>query len=464
MKLQGHTKLEINNMVVFEKKNDITAWVNKALHEGDYGGVMPETWKMPLSQWFSGCLLTSLTNDATLADGNYCLDSLHEVGGVISGNTITAQASDGDYSGTNTKRGRKANSTAPVANGYKFVWEWNADEGNGNIASVCLTRGNNGGVRFADTYTEIAADNDVKSIFEVAKGISLNTYTQDADLIALGYSLNLIDYENEIGYNIALDTTTWRSVIIKGYRLNTKVLHLDGLNCLPISTTPIVEQTITLDRVVRYVNVSFTFTGDEIHIFLLLNTNELVDYVVDTDTWTYTKNDYTGLEIAIASGLSDSTIIKDAVALKTINNELFAWVVSTDGKFYKLNLSTSPSATAVKSYTNPLNGLPNHSFLSCPSLTLPNGDIIFIYSRDYAVYFSYGNDTMYAVPNAIGRVYSMNGNDYGTVIIRSEYGLYLCTAYPYVSTVNNLNSLATKNYGDQMRLTYTITEVYPDDE
>lgn len=464
MKLQGHTKLEINNMVVFEKKNDITAWVNKALHEGDYGGVMPETWKMPLAQWFSGCLLTSLTNDATLADGNYCMDSLHEVGGVISGNTITAQASDGDYSGTNTKRGRKANSTAPVANGYKFVWEWNADEGNGNIASVCLTRGNNGGVRFADTYTEIAADNDVKSIFEVAKDINLNTYTQDADLIALGYSFNLIDYENEIGYNIELDTTTWRSVIIKGYRLNTKVLHLDGLNCLPISTTPIVEQTITLDRTVGYVNVSFTFTGDEIHIFLLLNTNELVDYVVDTDTWTYVKNDYTGLEIAIASGLWDSTIIKDAVALKTINSELFAWVVSTDGKFYKLNLSTSPNPTAVKSYTNPLNGLPNTSFLSCPSLTLPNGDIIFIYSRDYAVYYSYGNDTMYAVPNGVGRTYSMNGNDYGTVIIRSEYGLYLCTAYPYVSTVNNLNSLATKNYGDQMRLTYTITEVYPDDE
>ena len=43
MKLQGYTKLEINNKVGVEKKNDITDWFNKALHEGDFGGVIPDT-------------------------------------------------------------------------------------------------------------------------------------------------------------------------------------------------------------------------------------------------------------------------------------------------------------------------------------------------------------------------------------------------------------------------------------
>ena len=466
MKLQGYTKLEINNKVVFEKKNDITDWVSKALHEGDYGGVIPETWKMPLSQWFSGCLLTGLTNDATLADGNYCIDSRHEVSGVVSGNTIVAQASDGDYSGTNKKRGRKANSTAPVANGYKFVWEWLGDEGNGDIASVCLTRGNNGGMRIADTYTEIAADNDVKSIFEVAKTITLNDYTTDTELRDLGYALNLIDYEREIGYVIELEDST--TVSIKGYRLNTKVLHLDGLNCLPISKTPIVDQSITLDRAVNNVNVSFTFTGDEIHLFLLLNTPELVDYVVDIDTWTYTKEvyDFSSDGVYISSSLSDSTVIKDAVALKIDEDAgtAYAWVVATDEKIYKLDLINE---IAVKSYTNPLNGLPSASFLSCPSITFPNGDVLFVYADYYAIYYAYGEDKMYAVPNAIGRVTSISGNNYGTYIINDKkfgHGLHLCTAFPTVSTVNNLQSLATKNYGDQMRLTYTITEVYPDDE
>lgn len=453
MRLKGHTKLEINNKVVFEKDNDITEWVSKALHEGDYGGLFPETWKMPLSQWFSGCILTRGTNTNTLA--TMCLDSGFE---------ITAQASDGDYSGTNTKRGRKSSATGAVANGYKFVWEWNGNEGNGDIASVCLTRANNGGLRFGDTYTEIANDNDVKSVIEIAAGWTPSTYTADTDIQDITNAINVIDYENEVGYAVTLADTT--HVSIKGYALNTKLLHLDGVNGCAVSATPIVDETITLDSSAVNVNVSVSFTGDEMHLFIIDGTSTITDYVVDTSDWTYTKevHDFSNDNLTFLTGMSDAVILKDAIPVK-INEgagTFYAWALASDEKYYKLDMVND---IALRSYNNPLAGLPNVSVLQGSSLTLPNGDFITSYAPQYAIYFNYAADTMKAVTNnSVGayRNLSLNGNEYGTLIDHLQTaGLAVGTCFPYVSTVNNLQSLATKNAGDQMRLTYTITEVYP---
>lgn len=97
---------------------------------------------------------------------------------------VTGFASDNIYTGSELKRGnRNLTESGEIANGYKFVWEFPSDRGNGTIASVGLT----------DVYGGKFSHGTFPILTMIEKGntrVDVNTYAP---------AFQIVDYDETTG-------------------------------------------------------------------------------------------------------------------------------------------------------------------------------------------------------------------------------------------------------------------------
>lgn len=444
--LQGKLKLELlrNNKVVerIEKKNTITPWYSNAIKYGNFNFIMTPQKILPLKQWFAGCLLTDKDNDPALSM-------------IAQDSTIIAQGANGAYTGTNLRRGSfNTNESGNVTGGYRFVWDWNTAQGNGEIKSVCLTRASIG----ATDITSNFSTPDAQCIEFLSSRVTTGTMIPG--------NISVVDYTKERAYSIYYESET---IKIKEYYLNTYRYHLTGAFCDAISliTTHEIPQTIA-NYSANFVSVSYT--GDYFYIFRTYdNAGNLDEYKITISNWTCVKTShiYSGVHLRNHQGPS-AYMVKDIIPV--IEN--YAWAYGYNNtKIYKLNLSNDAD---IVEYTNPLANVSYNIEYNGPAVLLPNGDwykFSNMYGENSAAVYHH-NDTFYRVAGNI-----INGNDWGEgrpSIHGNSYGTLLATAtsddatsgqdwqisalYPYVSTVANLDSAVTKTNDLSMKLTYTIAE------
>lgn len=444
--LEGKLRLDLlrNNQVVerIEKKNTITPWFSNAIKYGNFNFIMSPQKILPLKQWFAGCLLTDKDNDPALSM-------------IAQDSTVIAQGSNNAYTGNNLRRGSfNTNESGNVTGGYRFVWDWNTAQGNGEIKSVCLTRASFGA-------TDIKADFSAPD----AQCIEYLSSRTVVGTMMPGY-ISVIDYAKERSYSIYYESET---IKIKEYYLNTYRYHLTGGFCDAINliTTHEIPQVID-NWNANYVSVSYT--GDYFYIFRTYdNAGNLDEYKITISNWTCikTSHTYSGAHFRNHYG-PGAYLLKDVIPV--IGN--YAWAYGYNNtKIYKLNLTNDAD---YEEFNNPLANVSTDYSYNGPSLILPNGDW-YKFSRYYdegtaAVY--HHNDTFYRVAgnlisgNDWGEgVPSIHGNGYGTALTTATsddatngQNWLISSLYPYVSTVANLDSLVTKTNDLSMKLTYTIAE------
>ena len=457
MKYQGHARLDLlrDGKVVHrvEHKNDVTAFIQNAIGKGNFHNLIASSNIMSIYEnWFSGCLLTDNTNDATtmLLNG---------------GSTVVAQASNDSYSGTNLRRGNINTADSQViTGGYKFVWEWDTARGNGTINSVCLTRPQIARMDFSTT----AVTEDV--------GVCIDNLTSGyyATVDTSVCNCNVIDYETEKGYQVTYSSGT---ITIKEFNFSCKALHLltPLYGAVQNGSDHTISRTVA-NYAIASASVSYDDTNKIIHL-LTWSGNKLNDYAIDTaDLDTCTATTHTIADVTFLNTASNyASIIRRDVIL--IDNG-YAWAMVNSGqKIVKIDLANDVVSAE---FTNPIytiNGAAstanNGSFMK-----LTNGDIykFGIVTNDTLVPGStepcvyYHNSTMYYAKNYnMSRYQSEVGfhsNNYGTIVrttgsTTTTSGYYragVATCFPYVSTVCNLNNSVTKNAGLTMRLDYSVTE------
>lgn len=456
MKYQGHARLDLlrdgNVVHRVEHKNDVTAFIQNAIGKGNFHNLIASSNIMSIyANWFSGCLLTDNTNDATtmLLDG---------------GSTVVAQASNDSYSGTNLRRGNVNTADSQViTGGYKFVWEWDTARGNGTINSVCLTRPQIARMDFSTT----AVTEDV--------GVAIDNLTSDyyATVNTSLCNCNVIDYETEKGYQVTYSSGT---ITIKEFNFSCKTLHLltPLYGAVQNGSDHTISRTVA-NYAIASASVSYDDTNKIIHL-LTWSGNKLNDYAINTanlDTCTATIHTIADVTF-LNTGDNYSTVIRRDVIL--IDNG-YAWAMVNSGqKIVKIDLANNVVSAE---FTNPIYTIDgsastanNGSFMK-----LTNGDIYKFGNVknvtqgaggiEPCVYYHSG--TMYYAKNySISRYQSEVGfhsNNYGTFVrttgsstTTGSYRAGVATCFPYVSTVCNLNNSVTKNAGLTMRLDYSVTE------
>ena len=450
--LHGHTRLDLirKGKVVHrvEKSNEITGWIGNALSAGNFFNQVQTDKIYPLSQWFGGCFLTDTANDATLA--------------MIAGNAgITAQAGNDGYSGNNTKRGsyNTIESSSGVNAGKCFitnVWDWSTSSGNGTIASVCLTRGEMGKIDLNDSSTplDMVAFNPLlgASNFAYAPFHAMNPATGKVYFVS--YTSN--------------DT----KIVITERFTNTNKIHLLGGVASDITSesheVPISAAIPSYSR--ERASVNLDAANGILHFYHWTTSGSgssqvttLADYAINTASYTSTVT-ATTLTIQGCHFIGNYDFIRGNVILNDWNGHIWA-MADVDGttEFVKITISTLD----VDEYPVILSA--NGDWWrdnSAPFLLLNNGDWI-KYSgnqnREPMVAWYYHNDQITYMANAWNR----NLNQYSAVdlggVFLESYGynntVRVASGFPYVSTVNNLQSSVNKTADLTMKLTYTITEV-----
>lgn len=456
MALKGNTRLELirAGKVIkrIEKHNDITPWVQNVLGAGNFQYRADLSKIMPIRQFFNGCLLTDKENNPSTMM-------------IASDAEITAQAGNDSYTGVgNQKRGSfNTSESGAIAGGYRFVWDWLTNQGNGTIASVCLTRSQIGKAQYLS-----GALPD-----EGAEVIDWLHYSQGSTSAQFS-RMTIIDYEKETAYKVSYESGT---ITVEEYAVNTKRLHLlGGADEFILQDTHDITQTVANYGTDR---TSISYTGDKIHFITFTpNGDTLNDYAIDTTAWTVTAktHTYTGAGFSYLNGNNYGALIKDALPI--IGDYIYAIGGGASmNKIIKANLLGNNDAD-VTAVDNPLASvLSRTDYSNGECVILPNGDWYKFNGEKGADNYDYlraglyfHNGEYYVIrhgftPNRCFGV-AINANAYGTQIVNATHsdgdsGRYirgLASIFPYVSTVNNLEEAVTKDATMYMKLTYEITE------
>ena len=453
-KINGRTKREVVKRV--EKHNVITPYASSMIKQGNMWYMIPNTAIYPIyDRMFGGCLLTDNVNpDNDVVSGFF--------GMIASNSNITAQCSNDAYNGNNSKRGSyNTTESGVITGGYRHVFDWSTDRGNGTIAGVCLTRPQIARADFTDTVTRVPTSD------AYVNDSLYNAYTTQQLVIDAAFqTINIVDYEREKAFAISYSSGT---ITVTEYNLNTKILHLTGSTySVRDSITHTISQTVdNYDTI--WAHVTTAYTGDYIHLLTFPSGNgTLNDYAIKVSDWTCTAttHNFSGVSFTTFKGIF--TVFSGSGML--INNGyLYALSGNMAQKIVKCNLSNDADVTE---YDNPVyiihgnstqwgNGGRQGSFI-----LLPNGDF-YITTSDSSGYETptvyWHNDHFYYCKRRMvemERVLS-GVNEYGTMLgIRSYNGsaLNLHTIFPWVSTSNNLDTAVIKSADLTMKLTYEITE------
>ena len=454
--LQGNTILEfarekrINNRIKrevvkrIEKHNDITPLYENLLNDGDFNNSILPSKLFPASRFFAGCHLTDNTNVASLA--------------MIAGNSnITAQAGDDAYSGDNLRRGSyNTNESGIITGGIRRVWDWSTSQGNGTIASVCLTTAQLGKADFSKTYVPADADVAFERLSE-ERGFLVDEST-------IG-NCSIIDIERNRAYGVTYDNGT---ITVKEFEINGTERSL----LVPNAAGYLLASHTISQSVLNYskTTASVSYTGDYIHLLTFSSeSNILNDYAIKLSDWScsYTQHTYSGVSFtALTTANTMKNLYKDAMPI--IDSYVYA-ISDSGSKIVKCSLTDD---IVVAEYSNPLHTVSGRDGNGA-SVILPNGDFYkFDNPNNQApvinscLYFH--NGEFYIAKNIsfssrYNCAQSMNSNDYGSIIglglsTYSEYdSAYIDLAFPYVSTVNNLDEAVKKAADLTMKLTYEIT-------
>ena len=456
----GHTQLDLlrDGKVVHrvEKSNTITGWVGNSLSAGNFFNQIATDKIYPLSQWFSGCFLTDETNDPTLA--------------MIAGNTnIVAQAGNAGYSGTNPKMGTfngiesRPGVDPDTGKCYiRNVWDWGTSAGNCGpnqyIKSVCLTRGELG---YVDQNSAVTPYD--MNIFNPLLGSSSFAYEPFHAMNPATGKVYFVDY-----------TSGDTKIVVTERFTNTNKIHLLGSVAGDIQSesheVPISAAIPSFSR--ERASVNLDVANGILHFYTWTisgsgsnQTTTLYDYAIDTANFTSTVT-ATTLTIQGCHFISSYDFIRGSVILNDWNGHIWA-MADVDGttKFIKVTISNLD----IDEY--PVILSENGEWWrdnAAPFLLLNNGDWV-KYSgnqnREPMVAWYYHNGEITYMANAWDRnLNQYSAVDLGGVFLESyEYNntVRVVAGYPYVSTVNNLESGSEvrKTSDLSMKLTYTITEV-----
>jgi hypothetical protein len=446
---EGYTCLELmrKGKVVHrvEHKNTITPWVKNAMNKGNFNFMMTPEKILPLKQWYGGCLLTDKDNDPTISM-------------IAHDSNVIAQASKNAYTGTNLRRGSfNSNESRDVTGGYRFVWDWTTSQGNGTIKSVCLTREALG----ATDITEDFSTPDASCMEYIS-----SRYTRSASF----YGPFILDYDREKLFTVRYDGTTGaEKIIINEYLINTYRYHLTGKlgDMISLIASHEISQAIAS---FNENTTSVSYTGDYFYIFRVTNGGSTMDeYKIAVADWTCVKtsHSYNGVSLFRHAG-QGNYLLKDIIPV--VNGYAYAYGYENQ-KIYKLNLANDADVVA---YDNPIANVNTQLEWNGPGVLLPNGD----FYKFSTVYGDGVNNATYFHDGKFYRVLgnSVNGSDwgegrpnlhsssYGTVISTSTsddtspngQGWEILAFYPYVSTVNNLETAVTKASDLTMKLTYEV--------
>lgn len=450
--LHGHTKIELKNektgeLQVVEKDNMIT----KAL-EGLF------------NDWFAQLGITTYITRPTswqvLQFLPICPNSL---GGILLfentleesdnliyvpiDNTIMGYASNTVNTGTDTKQGSlNITESGIIENGYRFVWDFNTSQGNGQISALSLTH-KDGGVAQPPLFSTYK-----NSTWTTNLEVSLN----DNNMGALLNGLCIKDINDTstisiyaIPSNSTIHIVSTNILLKKVNLLNNLVTTASKSEELDTITDSIFGTHFNYYGAFKYGNDGYSYGltyDNNILYWIKININDHT-YTEGTITFTSSHNNYSEYSISTeqSSQPAPAFTIKSGYIFILSDKCKYLHVISTD-TMQEIEVISIENGIYSNTQTNRL---------------ADYFDYIVGYNFMYDIKtktIKYVNIDTSAGRGVMNTIYQ--NRMWAMVLVNSDYNRVICVSpvTQYLATINNLDSPVIKTSEQSMKITYTITE------
>lgn len=424
-----------------EHKNTITPAIADLLKAEFIGRNAGLYKRYALEDFFKGCFLVDQTVNTASSVPSYLPSNVN----------ITAHAGWEQNPTTNVKRGNPNLVESGFAdnNGYRFIWDWKTSEGNGTIASVCLTHAVNGfngiGTNESLEAANLTSQADARSFIpsEIPFGDAIflkpktNTYLQ----IHFDYTAKKFTFTERV-----------RSIV--GFRINDD----RALSEHEVSTTIAFPAGQWNTR-------SISVDGDFLYFVMVSGTSvsyckiNLTDYTAEDKTITLSFTPYS------------TTIQYD-----TLNWDRYpvwnGWMYFFDATGLtcrKVQLSNIANVVELENPDGISTSGGNNTMVQG---WIKSGDFLYClrnYNSKNTVSFMVRNDEIRRAPN--GPQMQAENNRNSLRVNQNVNGIFFSVGAPnnnnviqyiapnLITTVNNLDTPIAKTPDVSMKLTYTISEV-----
>jgi len=376
---------------------------------------------------------------------------------VQSDNLPVAYASNNVNSTANTARGSmNLTESKKLDNGYKFVWEFTASQGNGTIAAIGLTSALGGQNGFGSSVADA-------STFLQLKEVDIGNIAKANQMML--FETVEVDFEKDILYSITYEGT---SIRVRKVRIPIFSIGLNE-NIDDTTLTVLEDKAIpvsTFQLLGDYTSYGAFFDGKDGYWYGFSNEENSSgdatmlwvkiskeDYSITEGSWTL-SNAYL---MSVGELEKDSSYPEKICQSCMRNGYLYVPAYNKKG-IYKINVNNSADVTLI-----PFGFTSGHKTLcesgTCELYLTLIGDLIV--GGDYqitaadTVIKTKGNERLnhaatplFQYKNFLLGWGGSYGNEYRT--------MYLFT--PYLATINNLTSAVVKTTDKTMKITYTLTE------
>lgn len=476
-KLHGHTKIILTDVKtgeqeIHEKDNLVTDAVATIFAKNLWGTKNYEE-LLPLTDMFGGvlCFEDELTESAT----NIWLPSESE-NKVIAhcGQTAHSSASTtrGNYNGTLSKPIPEADD---IKTGFRFVYDFPTNVGNGQISSLALTHKWLGDI---GTRPVEAVDGETLLIDNTNK---TKVYEEDGEYPSFDDALFCaldIDDTNGTGTHVYLSDTNGNTSLIVKELVNGGIIKRginQKLGYFDVEST----HTITLTRAFRARNsaVCIDVSGN-IYVVTAGNSSGHTLYInkIDpADNYAVTAMTITeqSMDLGyIQSGDTGSMASANAVNLLSIQGGYIYFPNSTNRSFYKIKLEDSTSDITLLDSNLTEN-------LNINLCGMVNAASNLIYGANFIVNGNTVYPSQFSLSTNLKSCTSTRTLSYRSPVLRflptedlcyewayeydEDYNarFYLCSGFPldYIATIQNLSQPVVKDNSKTMQIQYTITIV-----
>lgn len=458
----GHTKITLTDVNtgevdVVESDNIVTNAIYDFLKHPYFGVLdLNNINVLPVKNLFAGVMC--FTNTITADPNNYKTPSETQ-------NTLIAHAGDeANTTASNLRGSPNGAESEKLTNGYKFVWDFTTNQGNGTISTVCLTHriAGNLGTMPLMAYNE----HPFKSVTMALSGDYLKTKTSTAWSRDEAIQ-NPVIYNPDTRIGVAcFQVSSSRMEIIKvvggssTYGINDTARYFEEVSAQTISLS--IPQTYFLCFVENENTIVFYThgggTSNTIINYWRVNVNS---YAVSSGSWTFPTS-------AVVANFNRSTNTKywGVHPLYPYSDGYLYLPNKDNNSFVKLNINNNADVSVLNTNIN-----------SFAAWEKTNGITPVVISKDFIIGAGYliNGDSVYYLkpyefPNRVGTSTS-NSNTIADAIFDGcafAFNENLSASYAhtsgviinpyYLATINNLDNPVTKLNSQTMKIEYTIRE------
>jgi len=460
--LEGRTRITLTDVhtgkrEVFEDKNTVTNALSNIINS-NYGGTADIARLMPLKQFFSGVLCFNQT-----IQGTPIAPPCETV------NSMIANAGDEAHSSASTTRGNpNGGEYVETDTSVKFVWDWQTNQGNGTINSVCLVPAllGNCGLKPIELfdYFMLCADN----------GTAKFPYSSWNRNEALHCPIEIVDdetclclYVNKVGQYS--DGTTFEEITVKH--------DFTSFGILRGARDYVEDSSRTATIRSRSNRWGVCFDENYYYVYSVTDATHLQVDKIDRDTFTVSTADLTLSGVSLYTGWAFHAYVNAVTPQFPFDGTYLYLPDSLATGMIRINLSDASDCTRLTGTlaNSTISTSAGVSHAAC-------GDAIVIGSKlAYGDRYLINGDNLYEMEKAqagdwlpngqyaggyaqnVFNCYAQNGHNPSYFVAGTSTegatGCGLSVNRLALFTVNNLQASVVKSTSQAMKIEYTLTQV-----